>query len=250
MEVRTDIAQRTDHMVRDCGLDSASIFLCDKTSAQSRLSYLYHVGVSQESQHAYEQGRVFDDDPFARVMDCASPSGKFFHWQDEQLRAVADRAPDYRQFIGHYAIDVVGAHVRQLVPNLYLLVGVHRKSRNRFNRCPVDIQLENETVAVANMVVIQLLEETLTQPNGRIALDSALQGTNPATPPTVSGETLSMREKEIARLICQGKQNKEIAFRIGLSEYTVENHLRRIYRKLGIHNRAAMVARFSADSIH
>lgn len=250
MEIRTEIAQRTDHMVCACELDSASIFLCDKTGAQSRLSYLHHVGVSPESQHAYESGRVFDDDPFARVMDGATSSGGFFRWQDDRLRAVADRAPDYQAFIRHYSINVVGAHVRQLVPRLYLLVGIHRKNRSRAGNVDALGQFAEETAAVANMVAIQLLEETLTQPHGRMALETALQRNEPAAMTNLAWSNLSMREQEIARLICQGRQNKEIAFRIGLSEYTVENHLRRMYRKLGIHNRAAMVAQLSGDAIH
>ena len=57
------------------------------------------------------------------------------------------------------------------------------------------------------------------------------------------------QEHQIARLICQGKLNKEIAWSIGISEYTVENHLRRIYRKLDVHNRANLAAKF-AQSLH
>ena len=54
---------------------------------------------------------------------------------------------------------------------------------------------------------------------------------------------LSPRESQIAALICEGKQNKQVAYQLALSEFTVENHLRRIYRKLGVHNRAAMTAK-------
>ena len=60
------------------------------------------------------------------------------------------------------------------------------------------------------------------------------------------GRESSARETQVARLVCEGRRNKEIAWIASLSEYTVENHLRLIYQKLGIHNRAALVARMNA----
>lgn len=44
---------------------------------------------------------------------------------------------------------------------------------------------------------------------------------------------LSEREKEIARLICQGKSNKEMADQLFLSVNTVKVHTSKLYRKLG-----------------
>ena len=60
---------------------------------------------------------------------------------------------------------------------------------------------------------------------------------------------LSHREMQIAALICEGKQNKNIAYLLGISEFTVENHLRRIYRKLNIHSRSALVSYFSRRAV-
>lgn len=55
-------------------------------------------------------------------------------------------------------------------------------------------------------------------------------------------DSLPPREQEIARLVGEGKQNKQIAYLVGISEFTVENHPRRIYRKLEVRNRTAMTA--------
>jgi DNA-binding CsgD family transcriptional regulator len=59
---------------------------------------------------------------------------------------------------------------------------------------------------------------------------------------------LSPRESEIAHLICAGKQNKEIAWLTGLSVHTIENHLKRIYRKFHIQNRAALVSKMRSQA--
>jgi DNA-binding CsgD family transcriptional regulator len=59
---------------------------------------------------------------------------------------------------------------------------------------------------------------------------------------------LSEREKQIALLVALGKQNKQIANQLNISEWTVSTHLRRIFTKLGVESRAAMVYRcFSAE---
>ena len=53
---------------------------------------------------------------------------------------------------------------------------------------------------------------------------------------------LSAREVEVLRLVAAGRSNREIASDLVLSEKTVENHLTRIYGKIGAENRAAAAA--------
>ena len=54
---------------------------------------------------------------------------------------------------------------------------------------------------------------------------------------------LSPREQEIARMVAQGYPNKTIAAVLEISSWTVSTHLRRVFAKLGVRSRAAMVAR-------
>ena len=53
---------------------------------------------------------------------------------------------------------------------------------------------------------------------------------------------LSPREREIARMVAKGYPNKVIARVLEISSWTVSTHLRRIFAKLGVSSRAAMVA--------
>lgn len=53
---------------------------------------------------------------------------------------------------------------------------------------------------------------------------------------------LSNREREILRLICRGRTNKQIAEELFLSVRTVERHRSSIMRKAGLQNRAELVA--------
>lgn len=53
---------------------------------------------------------------------------------------------------------------------------------------------------------------------------------------------LTQREREVVRLMADGHSNRSIAQALYLGEATVKTHLVRIYRKLGVDNRAAAVA--------
>ena len=55
--------------------------------------------------------------------------------------------------------------------------------------------------------------------------------------------SLSPREREIVRMVAQGHPNKVIAGVLNISGWTVCTHLRRIFAKLNVGSRAAMVAR-------
>jgi two-component system, NarL family, nitrate/nitrite response regulator NarL len=55
---------------------------------------------------------------------------------------------------------------------------------------------------------------------------------------------LSPRERDIVNLIIKGYSNKVIAELLDISAWTVGTHLRRIFAKLGVSSRAAMVAKY------
>jgi DNA-binding NarL/FixJ family response regulator len=60
-------------------------------------------------------------------------------------------------------------------------------------------------------------------------------------PDTASGEILSPRESQILRLVAEGLANREIAEQLFLSRYTVECHIKHIYRKLAVSSRTRAV---------
>lgn len=54
---------------------------------------------------------------------------------------------------------------------------------------------------------------------------------------------LSPRKLEVLNLLVHGQANKEIAAALGISVKTVEFHLKNIYTKLGVTNRAQAIAK-------
>jgi DNA-binding NarL/FixJ family response regulator len=63
--------------------------------------------------------------------------------------------------------------------------------------------------------------------------------------PEPTSSTLSQRETDVLRGLCEGKSNKEIARTLDLQEVTIKLHVKTLSRKLNAKNRthAAMIAR-------
>ena len=55
-----------------------------------------------------------------------------------------------------------------------------------------------------------------------------------------AGAALSPREKQVARLVAEGKLNKQIGAELHLTEGTIKEYLNRIFRKLAVGNRSQL----------
>ncbi|MEV6345456.1 response regulator transcription factor [Actinoplanes sp. NPDC051851] len=55
-----------------------------------------------------------------------------------------------------------------------------------------------------------------------------------------AGQVLSARELEVIRLVARGRSNQEIADELFLSVETVRTYLRRMFAKLGVHDRTRL----------
>jgi PAS domain S-box-containing protein len=61
---------------------------------------------------------------------------------------------------------------------------------------------------------------------------------------------LTPRQAEVLRLLEQGRSTKQIAAELHLSTETVRNHIRHLFRALGVHSRLEAVAAARAASPH
>ena len=75
-------------------------------------------------------------------------------------------------------------------------------------------------------------------------IDKAGEKKTPASTGTPArGGDLTSRQIEIVNLAASGASNRDIGERLGLSEGTVKQHMSRIFKRLGVQNRAEAVAR-------
>jgi len=61
------------------------------------------------------------------------------------------------------------------------------------------------------------------------------------------GRELSARERQILVSLAHGRTNHDIAEALAISLFTVKNHLKRIFRKIGVSNRTQAAARFNQE---
>ncbi|MDP9440154.1 MAG: helix-turn-helix transcriptional regulator [Actinomycetota bacterium] len=66
----------------------------------------------------------------------------------------------------------------------------------------------------------------------------------------VAAYALTPREEEIAGLVARGLSTREISAHLFVSEYTVQNHLRGVFEKVGVRSRRELVKRLFFDGLY
>ncbi|HEX5945673.1 MAG TPA: helix-turn-helix transcriptional regulator, partial [Acidimicrobiales bacterium] len=64
-----------------------------------------------------------------------------------------------------------------------------------------------------------------------------------------SAHELTARERLVARLVAEGRTNREVAAELVISAKTVEHHLGRVYAKLGLRSRTELAARLAGGAV-
>jgi DNA-binding CsgD family transcriptional regulator len=116
---------------------------------------------------------------------------------------------------------------------------------------PGPVPDDHEIVALLRQVLRRSRRDgtPVTSADG-VLLDVVVEGVRcllvrePAPP---SMAALSPREREIARMVSLGHTNKTIADVLEISLWTVSTHLRRVFAKLGVSTRAAMIGVLSGN---
>lgn len=112
---------------------------------------------------------------------------------------------------------------------------------------------DTETRALALRLLVPFIDAALR----RLALAPLPRGQLPALRPgpadrggSVGNAVLSDRERQIMSWVAMGKTNPEIGCILCISEFTVKNHLKSIFTKLDVTNRAQAVAKLTRLTVH
>jgi DNA-binding NarL/FixJ family response regulator len=97
---------------------------------------------------------------------------------------------------------------------------------------------DSSAAAIVNSIVAVVSGESVMA--GAVA-NRVLEMLTGASTPKEFYDGLTAREVEILKLMATGMANKQIAFRLKISEKTVRNHVSNMYEKLGIYDRSQAV---------
>ena len=97
---------------------------------------------------------------------------------------------------------------------------------------------DSSAAAIVNSIVAVMSGERVI---ASTVANRVLEMLTGATSPKEFYDGLTNREIEILKLLANGMANKQIAFRLQISEKTVRNHVSNAYEKLGIYDRSQAV---------
>lgn len=110
-------------------------------------------------------------------------------------------------------------------------------------------RLMNKVAALTSSKELQQTEQTVDE----VVLEFDLDGTHyylVRCKQKDEGQIiLSPREQAIAKLVAQGLPNKSIGNQLDISPWTVATHLRRIFAKLDVTSRTAMITKLIKENL-
>jgi DNA-binding CsgD family transcriptional regulator len=215
--------------------DTASFRSLTIEQGRPAADVVIQVGLPSSVEDAYRM-RYFSLDPALRLLRRSLARPIFPHpkkggsWQHEHASAAA--LARYRDDFARYRREFLLPnhmchHVGFCVPDPLgraLLFDFHRPAR-----MPTFGSLE---LARARLIA------TFIQANPAWLGRDGASGSEPE-----GRHALSRREIEIAQAVAQGLSNKEVAAMFAISVRTVENHVRAVFRKLGVNTRTRLAAK-------
>lgn len=184
---------------------------------------IYITGIDRSvcwCNHAYEEATGYTLDELKRMN--STLTGTFVHPDD--LQVTDDKIMHYRNFFGLQFGGIFRAKNR--VTNLYKWFmswsGSFERDENGHLEKVICVDMDMTHQGEADQKLIHALKDSLQMRNKELA------------------GSLTMREKEILKLICLGKNNREISERLFLSHHTIETHRKNIRRKLHARNPAEL----------
>jgi len=178
----------------------------------------------------------------------------------EDARALVDRFLDLPGSTGHDRVHAAGARVKAMLTDdidqaealldqseltLRRIGSPFGLGRTLLVRGIIRRAKGDETSSLSDLVHAEtVLRSVGAEGWAAQALDAQASPSGVTVQPlAVSPTLLTPQELQVAGLVAGGRSNREVADLLFLSTRTVESHLGRIYRKLGINSRTKLIAR-------
>jgi two-component system, NarL family, nitrate/nitrite response regulator NarL len=161
------------------------------------------------------------------------------------LAIIRERSPDVAvldvEMPGLGGVDVVNAVARDGLTTRIVLLSAHLESETVYEAVAGGVRayLSKSSPAeqICDVIAAVARGETVLPAEIQAGLAAAVRSHNRPT-----GPALTPRERDVLQLLAEGLSSPAMAERLHLSPATIKSHLKTLYEKLGVSDRAAAVA--------
>lgn len=159
------------------------------------------------------------------------------------VSALLQAAPRANHALAYRDLHRAAGIVRQIsdVSNLARLSFLPMRLQYDSWRSMLNLLINGECFMPRELMMAALMqarEQTEPTAPGPVAASPQPESAAPSAQPAARA-FLTEREMEVLKLVAKGRQNKNVADDLGLSEHTVKLHMHNIINKLGVRNRTA-----------
>lgn len=215
------------------------LFLFDQKQTNKPISFLYNSGIATNVTHSYTH-HLYQHDPLLPQPPSTNRKDK----KDvDQCHKIKFSQPEtqlhtneqYWDALGKAGFTETAARLYSISNSMYIVAGLLKEKGEG-----------HITIDAALSSIDNWLQESHNYIS-ETAIRSFYSSNNSPliTPQPSLFDKITRRELQIIDELQQGKSNKQIGTSLTISEYTVENHLRRIYKKVNVHSRTSLLAKIN-----
>ncbi|MCB1666785.1 MAG: LuxR C-terminal-related transcriptional regulator [Porticoccaceae bacterium] len=227
--------------------DGICLLLYDNRLAEQKpVSFIFHHGQPSKAMNLYTEFLYKFDPSLPHLKSirrsCKSYTTVNLEKKNPSIKDLHDRMVDSTEYWKHlkpYGYMETATSVYAISDNIFLVVGMHSLDRKKHLRIERAMPAIENWLRESSMYIVDESVRNFQSGFSQNTLIYDLKG--PA-------DLLTNREIQVVYELLKGKSNKQIAVALSLSNFTVDNHLRRIYKKFGVNNRTALVARVSSTA--
>lgn len=246
-EMNNRYAQQVIHQSQATG---ACLFLFDNRHGdENAISFLYQIHTPKEAIEAYSKLLYKYDSFLPHSAESGPPSlspvltgakKKKSYVNSPDSNSLAKNSKKYWASLGDFGYQQTAAVIQSITQHIYLIIGLHLENPRKTLMAD---RAQTTLEAWAHDSLDYIIDRSVT------SYRRQFQGKTPKNEFETKAKHLTKRESQVAFEVIQGKTNRQIAESLSLSYYTVDNHLRRIYRKFDVHNRTELTAKLNETKL-
>ncbi|WP_286696064.1 helix-turn-helix transcriptional regulator [Spongiibacter sp. UBA1325] len=227
-------AEVLDIMARS-GADNLCLFLFNSYSKKQALSFLCRYGMSERVHSSYIEN-LWAYDPFLSAVGGSQDYPAPMVLERAQLEEDSGRAQPYWKFIDQAGYRDIVAASHPFSPGMYLVGGLMEQRQKANPSALSSGSVLGSLEMLVNGVASDFME----------SLTAGFFENNNNASNQLSNLHLTPREMEVVQALQTGRSNKQIAAALTLSEFAVEKHFKRLFRKFKVNNRTALLAKLQS----